>query len=77
MLIPIKKVDGEFCSENAKLLKESLKRMALPCVLLHNICISRGDLIPKSCDLSVQKNGERRTSEEIRGFTTGNADQNV
>ena len=33
--------------------KETAKRMALACIVLHNICTDRGDLIPRVFDLFV------------------------
>ena len=42
------------------------KIVALACVLLHNICIAKGDLIPTKSDLSLDENGERLPSVEVR-----------
>ena len=33
--------------------KESVKAMGLAVVVLHNICISAGDILPRSMDLTV------------------------
>ena len=46
--------------------KDTVKIVGLACVLLHNICITKGDLIPRYCDLTLNEHGESRTSEELR-----------
>ena len=38
----------------------------LACMVLHNICIARGDAIIKKLDLSLDANGQKRNREEIR-----------
>ena len=35
-------------------------------MVLHNICIARGDAISKKLDLSLDANGQKRNREEIR-----------
>ena len=42
------------------------KIIALSCILLHNICTAKGDLIPTKSDLSLDQNGELLPSAEIR-----------
>ena len=47
--------------------KETMKAMSLACVILHNICIERGDMIPRNIDLTVdQATNKRRDRDEIR-----------
>ena len=41
-------------------------RITLACMVLHNICIARGDAISKKLDLSLDANGQKRNREEIR-----------
>ena len=47
--------------------KETVKVYSLACVVLHNICIDRGDLIPRKFDLTLNHaENKRMTSEEVR-----------
>ena len=44
-----------------------MRTATLACVVLHNICINRGDSISKKLDLTVDPNTqEKRPREEIR-----------
>ena len=53
--------------------KETVKPMALACVVLHNICIDRGDLIPRVfdlfCDSTANNRRERETIWELLYLT--------
>ena len=47
--------------------KETVKKMGLACVVLHNICIEQGDIIPRNIDLSVDPvTNKRRPQTELR-----------
>lgn len=47
--------------------KENVKLYALACVVLHNICIERGDLAPRAFDLTANHASNKRlSSEEVR-----------
>ena len=47
--------------------KDTVKAMGLACVVLHNICIEKGDLVPRNLDLTVdQATNKRRSRDEIR-----------
>lgn len=47
--------------------KETVKLYGLACVVLHNLCIERGDLIPRKFDLTVNHASNKRLSpEEVR-----------
>ena len=47
--------------------KGTVKKMGLACVVLHNICIDRGDIIPRNIDLTVDPiTNKRRPPNEIR-----------
>ena len=47
--------------------KETVKAMALACIVLHNICIEQGDVTPRQFDLTVDEaTNKRRSSQEIR-----------
>ena len=43
--------------------KESVKAMGLAAVVLHNICISAGDILPRSMDLTVDPATNKRRDE--------------
>ena len=53
--------------------KETIKTMAFACVVLHNICIDREDLIPRVFDLSydstANKRRDRKTIRELLNLT--------
>ena len=40
--------------------KETVKTMALACAVLHNICMDRGDLIPRVFDLKYDSPANKR-----------------
>ena len=47
--------------------KETVKIMALAFVILHNICIDKGDLVPRKFDLTYDiASNKRRESNELR-----------
>ena len=47
--------------------KETVKIMGLACVILHNICIDKGDLVPRKFDLAYDiASNKRRESNELR-----------
>ena len=47
--------------------KENVKLYGLACVILHNLCIDRGDLVPRHFDLTVNHASNKRlSSEEVR-----------
>ena len=47
--------------------QDTVKMMGLACVVLHNICIERGDLVPRSMDLrNDPSSNKRRSRNEIR-----------
>ena len=47
--------------------KETVKLYGLACVVLHNLCIERGDLVPRKFDLtSNHASNKRLCSEEVR-----------
>ena len=41
---------------------ETLKLYSLVCVVLHNLCIERGDLVPRKFDLTSDHASNRRLS---------------
>ena len=45
--------------------KKTVKAMALACVILHNICIDTGDVIPRMFDLSYDSPTNKRQDREI------------
>ena len=47
--------------------KETVKLFGLACVVLHNLCIERGDLVPRKFDLTLDHaTNKRLTPEEVR-----------
>ena len=47
--------------------KKTIKLYGLACVILHNICIERGDLVPRKFDLTLDHASNKRLSpEEVR-----------
>ena len=47
--------------------KETVKIVGLACVILHNICIDKGDLVPRKFDLAYDiASNKRRESNELR-----------
>ena len=67
--LALKKSKGRFrilhrkCESN----KETVKIMGLTCVILHNICIDKGDLVPRKFDLTYDMaSNKRRESNELR-----------
>ena len=47
--------------------KESMKIMCLACVVLHNICIDLGDILPRAWDLNYDDHeNKRRPAEAVR-----------
>ena len=46
--------------------QDNVRITTLACMVLHNICIARGDAISKKLDLSLDANGQKRNREEIR-----------
>ena len=47
--------------------KETVKVMGLACIILHNICIERKDLVPRKYDLTLDPaSNKRRSSKEVR-----------
>ena len=42
--------------------KETLKLYGLACVVLHNLCIELGDLVPRKFDLTSDHSSNRRLS---------------
>ena len=47
--------------------KETVKLYGLACVVLHNLCIERGDLVPRKFDLTLDHASNKRLSpEEVR-----------
>ena len=64
--------------------KENVKIMGLTCVILHNICIDKGDLVPRKIDLTYNVASNRRESNQlgdlldltdsnVKNFKTGQA----
>ena len=48
-------------------LPEEVKMITLACMVLHNICISQGDILPRTLDVTIDPNtNQRRESSEIR-----------
>ena len=48
-------------------LPDEVKMVTLACMVLHNICISKGDLLPRTLDITIDPNtNQRRESSEIR-----------
>ena len=48
-------------------LPEEVKMITLACMLLHNICISKGDVLPRTLDVTIDPNtNQKRESSEIR-----------
>ena len=46
---------------------EKIKQIALACIVLHNVCIDQGDVIPRKFDLSVDPcTNETRDQDEGR-----------
>ena len=45
--------------------QDNVRITTLACMVLHNICIARGDAISKKLDLSLDANGLKRNREEI------------
>ena len=47
--------------------KESVKKMGLACVVLHNVCIELGDMTPRKWDMTVDDiTNKRRPQNDIR-----------
>ena len=47
--------------------KETVKLFGLSCVVLHNLCIELGDLVPRNFDLTLDHASNKRLSpEELR-----------
>ena len=47
--------------------RETAKLYSLSCVVLHNICIERGDLVARNFDLTLDhKSNKRLSQEEVR-----------
>lgn len=46
--------------------QDTVRVTTLACMVLHNVCIARGDAISKKLDLSLDANGQKRNREEIR-----------
>ena len=47
--------------------KETVKLYGLTCVVLHNLCIERGDLVPRKFDLTFDHASNKRLStKEVR-----------
>ena len=47
--------------------KETVKVMGFTCVILHNICIDKGDLVPRKFDLTYDMTSNKpRESTELR-----------
>ena len=60
------KGDLEYCFANVKV-KRKLKIMGLDCVVLHNLCIDKEDIIPRKFDLSYDHvTNKRRDRAELR-----------
>ncbi len=48
-------------------LPEEVKIITLACMVLHNICISKGDVLPRTLDITIDPNtNQRRERSEIR-----------
>ena len=48
-------------------LPEEVKMITLACMVLHNICISKGDVLPRTLDVTIDPNtNQKRESSEIR-----------
>lgn len=48
-------------------LPEEVKMITLACMVLHNICISKGDILPRTLDVTIDPNtNQRRESSDIR-----------
>jgi hypothetical protein len=45
---------------------ESVKQIALACVVLHNLCIANGDNLPQHLDLLGNCPGNQRDREKVR-----------
>ena len=60
------KGDLKYCFANVKV-KRKLKIMGLDCVVLHNLCIDKEDIIPRKFDLSYDHvTNKRRDRAELR-----------
>ena len=47
--------------------KEVVRSCSLSCVVLHNICMQRGDTMPRSWDLSLStEENQRRNRQDVR-----------
>ena len=44
--------------------KETVKLYSLTCVMLHNLCVERGDLVPRKFDLTSDHTSNKRLSPE-------------
>ena len=48
-------------------LPEEVKMITLACMVLHNICIAKGDVLPRTLDVTIDPNtNQKRESSEIR-----------
>ena len=57
---------------------EVIRTVALACVVLHNICLTRKDTCPKKLDLSIDPNtSEKRDRETVRELLQMRASQKV
>ena len=45
--------------------KNTVKAMGLACVVLHNIRIEKGDLIPRKLDLTFDVTNKRKNSDDV------------
>ena len=54
-------------SRKCEIQKESVKKMGLVCLVLHNLYIELGDMIPRNWDMTVDHvTNKRRPQNEIR-----------
>ena len=45
--------------------KEEVKTTTLACMVLHNICIDRGETLSKQLDLTLEESGKRITANDL------------
>ena len=54
------------------------KVTTLPCMVLHNVCLMNGDVIPSKYDLSINhETNKKRDRSEIREISLMNTSRNV
>jgi hypothetical protein len=64
--ISTKESNFNYCLSRARMVSESVKQIALACVVLHNLCIANGDNLPQHLDLLGNCPGNQRDREKER-----------